>query len=423
LQAVGPLDPIPLGKFGVGQISVSCAYCTVYIVKLRFANEAAARHYVGEGNYQEETIDSVLNFVTEEWVLFGDGTAYSRDDDRPIPMTITTETHPTFSDIITPTTIDLNNGAFIWTRRSDDPASVDFLKFDLTTGAEFTGGQGIDFCIGINARTLRCGYFYPADDHPIGFEIAFAGCDPITFTACLETDADTCEAIDGWCYSASGIYAEDSDPTCRRWAMIAIYATANGGDCNEQFPLGQIDVYSGPDCPDTGAATWRWIECTHDPRDCPTAADFELIWNFECPGASITSISCDCGGGGGSNNCPPESCPNSYCKWQWDTAHNVWVLLESNCIGLYECPDPPADPEITDIPWVECNCCIEIVPACPGDTPLCPDPCGWVWDAGGNVWTTAGCVGASEGCNCEGMPERDGLFDGETVEGYCCEPP
>jgi hypothetical protein len=55
---------IDLGRLHLGTMYEGCKLCAVYIVRLRFATEAAARHYVGESNY------SLIGgqWLTDEWM-------------------------------------------------------------------------------------------------------------------------------------------------------------------------------------------------------------------------------------------------------------------------------------------------------------------------------------------------------------------
>jgi hypothetical protein len=413
--------PLPvLGQFRYDGISASCPLCTVYVVRFVFATEPIARALVGEGNYSL----SGGKWLTDEWVLFGDGTTYARPGSKPVPCVITSQEIPASGGTIIPMSVNLKNGAYIWTRQSSDPTSADFVDFDMTFPTEIDGGGGYEYCVGIQARTVSSIYFYESASHPPSFTATFAGCDPIAFTACLENDSESCtlgglSSADGWCALAGGWgYADDTDPNCFKYAVLSA-AIGTAGGC----PSATISVSAGPDCPDQAALTFDWAGCTHDARECPTEADFDLVWDFDCPAGELSAFDCDdCSGGSG--NCPPEECPASYCKWQWDTTTHSWDLVSSNCISPAECPDPPADPTVMDVAWVECNCCTTPTPDCSCDEPLNFEPCDtqdcvWWWQGAWELLTACSDIT----CECHAKPDDitdPGGFIGETRDGCCC---
>jgi hypothetical protein len=419
---IGGVNPgvVTLGRFDVGGMTASCAQCTVYIVTFRFASEAAARHYVGEGNY----IFVGGQWLTEEWVLFGDASSHSRDDARPIPLTITTETHPIFPDTITPTSINLSNGAFIWTRRSNDPDSQDFGKFDLTTGAEFIGGDDQQWCVGISARTIFARYFYPTTEHPPCMTIGFTGCEGWA-SADATTDADSCQDIDGWCWLSGLSYYDESDPGCPK-GVSWFFPVSEGSVASCGEPSGSTyDLVIArllSSCEDPCQLQFAWGACTHDARECPEPSDLVEVFG----GGTITSISCStCGDAEGDGSCPPEDCPVSYCKWEWDVDSQAWELISSNCLAPSECPGPPDDPDVTDKVWTACNCCVTVTPGCTCDDPLVFEPCltqdcTWIWLG---TWDPLDpCSDIT--CECQGRPDDildPGGFIGEIRDGCCCK--
>lgn len=392
-----------------------CMACVVLCASADFQNQDIADQVMGEGNWSPG----------DTWALFNDGDDFKRDDSRPVAVTFSTVENPNNAAENIVSEISIDSGSFVWTRRNNDPDSPDFPIFDMTTGT-------------IDAKTCNCGpcvtfsfnvHFvaFATDGIPEDFAVTVeidqdvdAECHG-TVTLCLKTTlVET--SCDGWAFIGAGeflgewtatsdIYDGETLPDrCRDYGLLRIDGDGCGG------LTAQLTISNNEDC-----AIFQWtVECGHDPRTAPDEGDFVSFEDTGCAG-SLTSLTYggDCGEGGGESNCPPDDCPTSYCKWQWNVDTAEWEILTSNCIDPAVCPDPPPDPAITTFPWIQCNCCVIVTPPNPcADAGTCPGSCQFTWAGPLLRWSIA--TSCDPGCTCCGMPDRDGLFIGETVDGTCC---
>jgi hypothetical protein len=331
LEASGLGAGNPFGKFQFGVATPDCALCTVNIVHLKFVNEAIAKHYVGVGNY----VASGPYFVTDDWVLFNDDGlgVFTRTAGRPNAFSVTTEPHPDDPDRLVPTIIDLNDGEFIWERQSDDPDDPDFTLFKQTTGEKLKSGEGHHWCLGIEARTVRVGYVWETGaSHDFTVTVSAEGADAcdtdLDLTMCMHNEAPDA-SIDGWNIAGGSWTWNDNDggPDCLKGGTLQVSSTDGGVICGDAaiFPLGGIGVRVGDNCNGGSAVlSFAWKSCNHDPRECPTVGDFELVFESTCTDGTLESIACeaDC-----ADSCAPDECPAAFCKWQWNTDTHEWDLV------------------------------------------------------------------------------------------------
>jgi hypothetical protein len=410
----GNVNPVNLNADCSGDM------CVQLTATLTFASNRIAGAVVGTGNYTPSTLTTPA--TAGPWLLFNRGgePIYDRDGSREIPFSVTLQEHPTNPDLMILAKIELKN-EFVWERKSWDPDSADFLVFeqigDKIDAPPFAAAG--DYCLNIALGAVRYSYVIDQRDYPDGVplevEVTLEN-DPCSFQSplCLEWLGGE-QVIDEWIMGGEWI-GSYTDGECSGGAYIRVGRGSlfNGTftDCTEI--LGSFHAWNG-DCNLYGV----WEECSHDPRECPLASDF-IIDNgdlpFTCDG-SLDSITCgDCGP---TNDCPPEECPTSWCKWQWDPDTLSWDLIETNCLEGSECGDPPADPEDTTLPHVSCTCCVTPGPECDvGWSPCLGDTCSFVWSSLGNVWNPSACL--TEGCFCHFPPEEPGEFNGQTVAGICC---
>lgn len=392
----------------------SCMSCVVLCARADFINQDVADQVMGVGNWAPG----------QTWALFNNGDDFDRDGSRPVAVTFSTVADPNDATQNIVHEISIGGGAFVWTRKSDDSGNPDFNTFELTSGE-------------INTKVCDCGVCVTFDfsmhlvvlatDGPVqGFAVEadiddFVDCNE-TVTLCMQPSLPgTTTACDGWTLVSDMLWVGIGDSydgatpdSCRDGAELRL--TAQDG-CTDLF--GMLNVRNSEAC-----AIFHWeAECGHDPRTPPDETDFSINFTDTGCSGSLTSLAYgeDCEGGD-ITNCPPEDCPASFCIWIWNIDTQDWDLVFTNCLEGFVCGDPPADPDDTGSVHIECTCCVENPQPCgPGNQCPGPDTCGWVWDAGGSMWTTAGCAGSAEGCVCCGKPERVGAFDGEIVEGICCD--
>jgi hypothetical protein len=424
------------GASGVPTFPNTCPACNILFIRFTFISKEVADLIVGNNNHTQ--VGDV--WQTETWCLFYDAGDYTRDVTRPVACTVSTIVHPDDATLDIITSVDVNNGAFVWTRDSNDPASADFLSFSLTTGEIDVPVCGCGSCVGIYMERHRTPFAweYPPEDFTATVTLdsgteppcAYGTECPDDFTTpiCLAFD-DTYSAsllgiVDGWGFGGrwryGGFYLGTSDYHCTEAAVLTItgelFDTCDNQE-NGQFVAANL-------CCEIRLA---WEDCDRDPRTPPDEDDFTIELSDTCTGGSLDSLTYGgtCEPDGGRINCPPDDCPVQYCEFEWDVDNEAWVLLDSNCIHPAECPDAPTDPPpITDVAWVQCLCCETTGPGCTCDDPLLFEPCAtqdciWIWTGTWDLDTACSDIT----CECQGKPDNDldpGTFMGETRDGCCC---
>jgi hypothetical protein len=411
------------GPSGVPDMPNECPGCNILFVAFTFINEEVADLVVGSGNH--------IGGVTDLWVLFYDSGDYTRDASRPLACTVGTITHP--DDATLDLIVSITVNGFVWERASTVSTDPDFDTFNLTTGVIDTDVCNCGPCVGVYIEKHRTPFAWenPPEDFVAAVSLPSSG-DPCAFDppceqdfttpVCLSYDPDYVASllgvVDGWGFGGrwrwGDWYLGTGDAQCPEAATLTIAGEIND-DCEDQ-ENGQFTAANL--CCELRLA---WEDCDRDPRIPPDETLFTVILSDPCSG-SLDSLTYGgtCEEDGGRINCPPDDCPGAYVEWTWNTDTLIWEVTDSNCELTGTAIGPaPDDPLITDVTWVECNCCVEVTPECePGWSPCPGDECGWVWDATGVIWNAQECP--SFGCFCHDPPERAGLFDGETIPGICC---
>jgi hypothetical protein len=406
-----------LGDINYDGIDEADEVCTVLVTRFRFTSEGAADHYVGAGNHSGVTVGAETYWMTDKWALFFDGTdTYARDGSRPLPCAIETDVHSSFRY---PKVIDINGGEFVWTRQSDDPLDPDFQVWEQTAGVLYKEECCVEFCLGLQIAQRRPSWVWEGD--PFDVEIGFSTTDTDDpcpqldgMTVCLPYVEDSSDIIDDWKFGGAWLkYEAPFDVEC----PAAVEGHREGffvsSDEHMRAGLSLVSVTC------SAGTRWEFNGC-RDPLTAPTTGDFEMI-EESCDATTFTTLNLEAECEDPANdNCPPEDCPTSFCKWEWDPDTLTWSLISTNCLPSMECPNEPDDPENPEEAWTFCNCCIQEQPECGPGFAECPgDTCTWTWSDLGNAWNSTSCIGAL--CECQGEPQRDGLFDGEVTDGVCCE--
>jgi hypothetical protein len=419
------------GSSGVPTMPNECPGCNILFINFSFISKEVADLVVGNNNHTQ--VGDV--WKTGNWVLFYDEGDYTRDTSRPVPCTVGTIVHPDDPTLDIIVSVDVNNGAFVWTRDSNDPASADFLSFSLTTGEIDVPVCGCGNCVGIYLERHRTAFAweYPVEDFVATVTLEAGDCNAdctqaFTSPVCLSYDdsyvASLLPITDGWGFGG-------------RWKWGDFYVGTNDVNCHEAATLTIAgEMFDNCDGLEAGRFTaanvccdisLKWEGCDRDPRLPPDEELFTVLLSDSCDGGSLDSLTYggNCEEDGGRINCPPEGCPVQYCEFEWDVDNQTWVLLESNCIHPAECPDPPTDPPaITDVTWVQCLCCETTVPGCTCDDPVNFEPCAtqdciWWWQGAWELLTPCSDIT----CECHGKPDDitdPGGFIGETRDGCCC---
>jgi hypothetical protein len=423
--------------------------CTIAYYSICFPTEELAEDFVGVGNFDP------ITFTTPDWLLFftpsgGDGAGtFARDASRPVDLEIDVEpftfAHPTFGFStrrwLVPVEIRLAS-TWTWNRVSLDPDDPNFKKWELTDG-EVPDGAATE-CIGMKLQFFNAGLVW--DDATFGPDLvaeftADAGdgdCCPRLddIDPCLGYQGDATE-VDGWQVGGS-------------WASTIggeVLQCANGADDGslvtsvnfhgEELTGSSTCVVAtashlmtcppaipgGAEC--TSSKTWT-LECIdrEDVKVLPDAETFtESSTTGNCEDHTFDSLTeDDCDETHGEDNCPPDECPLSYCRWVWDVESDVWVLDFSNCVEPAECPGAPTDPPGPGDPLVICVCCSDInppLPCDPGFEPCLTQDCVWWWQGTWELLTPCSDIT----CECQGQPDDltdPGGFIGELRQGTCC---
>jgi hypothetical protein len=428
----GPGEPgwIGFGQHilaGVMPLETDKLTCTQIISRIYFATEGVARHYVGEGNYVGP--DAFGSFYTEAWLLLNSGETFARADARPVPLVVTTQAIVGAADEVSITKVDLANGAFIWERKSLDPTHADFVVFEQTHGADYEGGIGHQYCVGMIFHPTQYHYIFEGEPFDVVLDISATGdgpCPDMEGEICLSYQfPDARTIVDEWTLGGSWEGYEDPySVTCEGGSPVdgikrGVFAIGYGSTSPTVAHVSVANV----GC--SAYATFRGYDCPADTKVFPPIAFLDQE-ETSCSDATIITLEPgdDCGDDG--TNCgTDDECPVQYCKWQWDVDTQSWDLIESNCISPNYCPDPPDDPTVTDVAVVECNCCVIATPDCSCDDPLNFEPCDtqdctWIW-SGGTWDPLASCSDIT--CECHGKPDDitdPGGFVGETRDGCCC---
>lgn len=420
-QAIGGLGTFSNGGGPLPEIPNECTDCNVCFIRLAFRTEAIGDLIVGAGNHSA----SGSIWATEQWVLFNNGDDYERDDSRPVKCKVTTIVNPDDATTNIVTAVDVNDGSFIWERKSTDVLDPDYDVFELTTGTIDTPVCNCGPCVGFDTEWHRTPFVWPspAEDFILDatFEAIDAFCDEDFETpACLHYVADSTviPVTDGWGFGGTWVHTRNypgtDDRLCGEAALLNIGAGTINDECDSESGRLRLGI--------TGCnQLFLWTGCEGDPREPPEPGDFVLDDDETagaCDDATINDLTyggtCEDGDG---SNCPPDDCSASYCKWTWNVDTLVWDLTFSSCLTGFECPPTPPDPTITDHPWEHCECCLSTAPECPPGVPECMgDTCTVQWD--GFSWIpSVTCLTA--GCSCV-PPIDDGLFVRENRAGLCC---
>jgi hypothetical protein len=417
------------GPSGLPNMPNECPGCNVLFVALSFISEAVADQIVGAGNHHVAGVE----WQTDLWVLFYDSGDYSRDSSRPVECTVTTITHPDDPTLDLITSISVAGGAFVWTRASNDPLDPDFSKFDLTTGTIDAPVCNCGPCVGVYVERHRVGFAWedPVEDFTATVSMGndpdspyFENCNKdFTKPICLHYDATYPHGpniTDGWGFGGRWVYAKsydgDDGSPCSEGATLTI----NGSlfDACEDQETAEFVAANITGC----AIRLSWEGCDRDPREPPDESLFSIVLDDNCGGTlDLLTYGGHCEDGD-DTDCVPDDCPAAYCRYQWNIDTQKWDLLDSTCIDPDVCPDPPPDPDVTDVAWVRCLCCEVTTPRCPEGKVECADgDCTWTWSSVLADWFPTDCSAIE--CACSFKPTTPGLLDGDVAPGICCKDP